>query len=85
MLSLIRIAMDRVCLHCNRSLTKTDPKKLEFLQEFNIGRRQKGYKARHQPEEGLVSREEISHTYDNLSEHPAGEITTRIITCGTVL
>lgn len=76
--------MDRVSHHCNRTPTKIDPKKLEFLQESDIGRI-KGYKVRHQPEEVFVSREEISHSYDNLSEHLSGEIKTRTMTCGTIL
>lgn len=83
MFCLIRVAMGRVSHHCNRMPTKTDPKKLEFLQESDIGRI-KGYKIRDQSE-GLVSREETSHSYDNLSEHLAGKVKTRTMTRGTIL
>lgn len=84
MFYLIRVAMDRVSHHCNRTPTKTDPKKLEFLQESDIGRI-KGYKIRHQPEVVLVSREETSHSYDNLSEHLTVKIKTRTMARGTIL
>lgn len=80
----MRVVMGRVSHHCNRMTTKTDPKKLEFLQESDIGRI-KGYKIRDQSEVVLVSREETSHNYDNLSEHLAEKIKTRTMTRGTIL